>query len=200
MVNSVTGSYSYSALCDVCKFKYKASQLQLRWDGFMVCRWDWEPRHPLDFFRGRLDAHKLPWTRSDDGAQGSNTWQPTWTTLTIVDGPVGPMDLEDAVTTPIADFSDWITGTGTALDTRRFNAQVVCPVGASWTTSNPLTVTLPSSPVTAGTFVFKIGDIAGDTIIATGAVPAGSATLTLLSSAAQTFFATARLSGRYGLV
>lgn len=60
-----TGSYGYNALCDVCGFKYKASQLKKRWDGLMVCNKDFELRHPMDFYTTRNDAHLLPWTRSN---------------------------------------------------------------------------------------------------------------------------------------
>lgn len=74
----ITRSYNYNALCDICGFKRKASELRLRWDGFMVCADTcWEPRHPLDFYRTRNDAHKLPWTRSDTATE--TTWTPTVT-------------------------------------------------------------------------------------------------------------------------
>lgn len=62
----ITGSYNYNALCDVCQFKFKASQLRKRWDGLMVCDADWETRHPLDFYQTRNDTHKLPFIRSDN--------------------------------------------------------------------------------------------------------------------------------------
>lgn len=32
----------------------------------MVCKDDWEPRHPMDFYRSRNDTHALPFTRSDN--------------------------------------------------------------------------------------------------------------------------------------
>lgn len=60
------GSYQYNALCDVCGFKFKNWQLRKRWDGFMVCKDDWEARHPMDFYRSRNDVHQLPFTRPDN--------------------------------------------------------------------------------------------------------------------------------------
>ena len=42
----------YNAYCDVCGFKFKASELKDRWDGYKVCEKDYEPRHPQDFVRG----------------------------------------------------------------------------------------------------------------------------------------------------
>lgn len=57
----------WNALCDVCGFKYKSSELKLRWDGLMVCNKDWELRHPQDLIRP-LPPEKAPnWTRPDVG-------------------------------------------------------------------------------------------------------------------------------------
>jgi len=55
----------WNAICDVCGFKYKASQLKSRWDGLKVCKEDWEPRHPQDFVRGVHDDQTVEWTRPD---------------------------------------------------------------------------------------------------------------------------------------
>ena len=52
----------WNAICAVCGFKYKASQLQKRWDGIYVCQFDWEPRHEQDFVRSRPDQKPLPFT------------------------------------------------------------------------------------------------------------------------------------------
>ena len=61
--NFVLGDYN--ALCDECGFKYKASQLKLRWDGLRVCEKDFEHRHPHDFIRARYDDQSVPWTRPE---------------------------------------------------------------------------------------------------------------------------------------
>ncbi len=55
----------WNAICDVCGWKYKASDLRKRWDGLMVCEKDWEPRHPQDFIRAIPDMQKVPWTRPE---------------------------------------------------------------------------------------------------------------------------------------
>jgi hypothetical protein len=55
----------YNALCDVCGWKFKASELKRRWDGLMCCSEDWEPRQPQDFVRGVRDQKKLPFTRPE---------------------------------------------------------------------------------------------------------------------------------------
>jgi hypothetical protein len=72
--------FKYQAICDVCGWKFEASMLRKRWDGFMVCEKDWEPRNILDFYRPRSDAHKLPWTRPESSNDGS--WTPSVTGIT----------------------------------------------------------------------------------------------------------------------
>jgi hypothetical protein len=59
--NLVLGDYN--AICDVCGFQYKASQLRRRWDGVMVCQTDFETRHPQDLIRSRRERPAPPWTR-----------------------------------------------------------------------------------------------------------------------------------------
>ena len=53
------------AMCDVCGRKYKASNLQKRWDGLMCCHEDWEIRQPQDFVRGVQDTQIAPWLRDE---------------------------------------------------------------------------------------------------------------------------------------
>lgn len=48
-----------NAICDVCGWKYKQSQLRKRWDGAMVCNKDWEPRHPQDDIRIRSERNNV---------------------------------------------------------------------------------------------------------------------------------------------
>lgn len=58
----------FNALCDVCGFKYKGSQLKARWDGLMVCPDDWEMRHSQDFIKGRKEQQSIPFARPDTEA------------------------------------------------------------------------------------------------------------------------------------
>jgi len=56
----------WNAICDVCGFKYKASQLRPRWDGLRVCAEDWETRHPSDLYRAPMGIEsQVPWTRPE---------------------------------------------------------------------------------------------------------------------------------------
>tara|TARA_R110000868_G_scaffold272767_1_gene531995 strand:- start:76 stop:483 length:408 start_codon:yes stop_codon:yes gene_type:complete len=56
---------SWIALCDACGKKFKANDLQKRWDGLMVCLEDFEQRQPQDFVRGSTDKIAVPWSRSE---------------------------------------------------------------------------------------------------------------------------------------
>jgi hypothetical protein len=56
----------WNAICDVCGFKYKASQLKKRWDNLMVCKEDFETRHPSDLYRAPMGKESVvPWTRPE---------------------------------------------------------------------------------------------------------------------------------------
>jgi hypothetical protein len=55
----------WNAICDLCGFKFKASELKKRWDGMMVCSEDFEQRHPQDFLKARRDKQAVPWTRPE---------------------------------------------------------------------------------------------------------------------------------------
>ena len=53
----------WNVLCDSCGRKFKASQVQKRWDGLMVCKEDWEMRHPQDFLRVQKERIAVPFSR-----------------------------------------------------------------------------------------------------------------------------------------
>ena len=38
-------------ICDVCGMEYGSEHKKQRWDGAIVCKWDWEPRHPQDLIK-----------------------------------------------------------------------------------------------------------------------------------------------------
>jgi hypothetical protein len=43
------------AICDSCGFKFYLSELKKDWRGFMVCKDDYEPRHPQDTVQSTAD-------------------------------------------------------------------------------------------------------------------------------------------------
>jgi hypothetical protein len=55
----------FNAICDICGNKFKGSELQKRWDGFMVCHDDWEPRPQQEFIRGIKENFATPYSRPD---------------------------------------------------------------------------------------------------------------------------------------
>lgn len=58
-------SGDWTLICDVCGKKIKASESLHRWDGYVVCKEDWEPRHSLDFIRARADKISVPFSRPE---------------------------------------------------------------------------------------------------------------------------------------
>jgi hypothetical protein len=52
----------HNAICPVCGFKYKASEMKTRWDGVKVCPTDWEIRHPQDLIRVPKDDGSVAWS------------------------------------------------------------------------------------------------------------------------------------------
>ena len=55
----------WSAICDVCGFRFHSNELQLRWDGLRTCRKDWETRHPQDYIKAIKDDITPPWVRPE---------------------------------------------------------------------------------------------------------------------------------------
>lgn len=51
---------SYNAICDISGFKYKRSQMKKTWDGLLVGREWWDPKHPQLNVRGRRERLSVP--------------------------------------------------------------------------------------------------------------------------------------------
>jgi hypothetical protein len=68
---------NWNALCDSCGRKFKALDLQKRWDGLMVCKDDYEIRHPSDFLRVQKERITVPFSRpypTSDTFVNDSTW------------------------------------------------------------------------------------------------------------------------------
>jgi len=68
---------NWNALCDSCGRKFKALDLQKRWDGLMVCKEDWEQRHPSDFLRVQKEKINVEFSRpypAQDNFLPQNLW------------------------------------------------------------------------------------------------------------------------------
>lgn len=56
---------TWNAVCDVCGFEFKSDELRKNWKGLMVCRSEYETRHPQDFIRARHEDTSVPWSRPE---------------------------------------------------------------------------------------------------------------------------------------
>ena len=52
-------------ICDSCGSVIYASEAYHRWDGMIVCRQDFEHRHPQDMLRGVADRQVVPFSRPE---------------------------------------------------------------------------------------------------------------------------------------
>ena len=81
-------SGQYNAICDVCGFKLKNTDLQRRWDGLMVCEQDYEIQHPQERIRPIPDQQKPQVTRpegTDVFIEYSNSFCTIYTRQAIAD-------------------------------------------------------------------------------------------------------------------
>lgn len=74
----------WNAICDVCGFKFKASELRKRWDGLYVCTKDWEQRHESDLLRVKPEKITPPWVRPEPDDTFLNVCD-IWTTSPMAD-------------------------------------------------------------------------------------------------------------------
>jgi len=64
----------WNAICDRCGGVFKASELKKEWDGLMVCKRDWEPRHPQERVKAKKDDQSVPWSRPEKEPIFQNTY------------------------------------------------------------------------------------------------------------------------------
>ena len=134
----VTGKYGYNYTCPRCGFVIKFADAKQDWRGVWVCAKDWEPRHPMDFYRQKSDVHVLPITRPDNNA------------LTFAGAAAGYTE----------NISGSVSWTYTYKDDLLNNIRTFRVVGTPSLptlsirrdSNNPFTLTLPATLVTAGTY------------------------------------------------
>lgn len=56
---------NWKVVCDVCGMWYPSGEVKKRWDNLIVCKKDWEMRHPQDFIRGIPDNPTPAFVRPD---------------------------------------------------------------------------------------------------------------------------------------
>jgi hypothetical protein len=76
---------NWNALCDSCGRKFKASQLLRRWDGLMVCKHDYETRHPSDFLRVQRERITVPFSRPYPSEDAYTNTCDLWTSSPMAD-------------------------------------------------------------------------------------------------------------------
>ena len=81
-------------VCDECGLTYRRSEVKKRWDGAMVCKKDWEPKHPQENVRVRVDRVAVDHARPE-GSKGNlipsaytvgDGWEETGNGLFTCDG------------------------------------------------------------------------------------------------------------------
>lgn len=56
---------TYKIACPVCGFNFYSDDMVRRWDGVMVDKKCWEPRHPMDFYNVKPEDNNLPFSRPE---------------------------------------------------------------------------------------------------------------------------------------
>jgi len=62
---------AYKAQCDRCGWDFLNRKLVKEWTGLRVCKGPgtnecWEPRHPQEKLRGKVDRQAPPWVRPEN--------------------------------------------------------------------------------------------------------------------------------------
>lgn len=56
---------TWNCICDVCGFQFKSDELQKRWDGLIVCKNDFETRHPQELLRVREESNHVTYVNPE---------------------------------------------------------------------------------------------------------------------------------------
>jgi hypothetical protein len=56
---------NWNVICEVCGIKIKSDDSLRRWDNKIVCKNDFETRHPADFLRNKQNTLSVPFTRPE---------------------------------------------------------------------------------------------------------------------------------------
>lgn len=151
----VTGKYDYNYTCPMCDRVIKWTDAKLRWDNKWVCKEDWEPRHPMDFYRTKNDAHILTQTNNDQQA----VWSPVVTNNDTA-----------GAETAIGSYN-----TDSINNLLNFNIVLKRTI-ADLLTATSYSITLPTTSVAAGTYRVTTEHGA---LVRTGTIGAVASTFTL---------------------
>jgi hypothetical protein len=59
-------SNDYLVVCDASGFVCKKSETRMQWNGMLVRKDLWEPRHPQDFIKSKVDSSRPKEVRLDN--------------------------------------------------------------------------------------------------------------------------------------
>lgn len=82
-----TGGYrpgQHWITCQVCGQVYRPKDTRRRWDGAIVCKWDYETRHPQEFVRATKDTFAAQGLVNPEPTDKFVTW--TCTTRSAIAG------------------------------------------------------------------------------------------------------------------
>lgn len=68
-------------ICDRCGFKYRLSDMKKEWTGLMVCREDYDIRHPQEYIRGHADRPAVRNARPEQSDRFLTANEVTWDDL-----------------------------------------------------------------------------------------------------------------------
>ena len=112
---------NWNALCDSCGRKFKAFDLQKRWDGLMVCQEDFEQRHPQDLLKVQREKIAVPWSRpyaAEDTYLPETLWTKQEDHLGITEV------LRNVFAKQVGQFKSTTALNGTALDVYTLNGGI----------------------------------------------------------------------------
>jgi len=66
------------AVCDVCGVEFRQSQLKETWDNKVVCKKDYESRHPQDFVRAKDESPQAKGIVRSEPADEFVSDTPSW--------------------------------------------------------------------------------------------------------------------------
>ena len=130
----------YYQICDECGRKIRSTESRMRWDGLIVCKADWEPRHPQELL------HVPP---TDRQAVANARPRPTVTSASTTIGTAGSAGDSTITVVSISGMSDTQQIT---IELDNGNSQITTINGTPTGTTVTLTASLTGS-VAVGNYV-----------------------------------------------
>lgn len=85
----------------VCGKKVKSDQIIKRWDGVLVCKDDYEPRHSLDFIRVPTERGAVPYVSPEPADTFTGPTCPYPTQYAMADIGTADCAMADSITTTL---------------------------------------------------------------------------------------------------